>query len=129
MNLSLNNYALKVELNFFESILAMRSDFEIPLSQIESVTDDLPKPALLHGIFKRGTYVPGLIRLGNFYPGGYSKIWSFRKSAWYYTKIGQHYYLNIKLNASGHFNRVVIGMKNKDKLQEWLTQIREAILK
>jgi hypothetical protein len=74
MKLSIEGNLLKIELEWWEKILAFHGSFEIPLSHITSADTILP-PTTWKEFKCPGSYIPGIIKSGTYYTNRGKEFW------------------------------------------------------
>ncbi len=76
---SITTGALRVSLTMFQTIRALQSSFEIPLSRIRGATEDTNYIRSGLGIRAPGTGFPGLVAEGTFFKDGQKTLSLWRK--------------------------------------------------
>ena len=115
MRLTLNDHTLRIELNWWQRLLAFHfSVLEIPFDHIERVGTQRVKT---HWSERRipGGFIPGLLKAGTYRRGG-------RKDFWCVTA-GQSV-LRIDLKNE-YFNSLTLGMNENER---WVREIGERVV-
>lgn len=111
MKLNIEKNFLKIELEWWEKILAFHGSFEIPLSHIVSVGTALP-PTTWKEFKCPGSYMPGIIKSGTYYTGRGKEFWCVTRGK---------SVLQIELNGEG-FARMILEVADNSF---WKNQISQ----
>jgi hypothetical protein len=78
MKLSIEENFLRIEMKWWEKVLAFHSSMRVPLSHITSIDTGLP-PSTWKEFKCPGSYVPGIIKAGTYYTNRGKEFWCVTK--------------------------------------------------
>ena len=118
MNLSLVGNILRIELEWYEQLLAFTWDktFEIPLEHIEQVSTQEPYSSWTE-IRAPGTALPGVIKAGTYYS-------SRGREFWYVTQDKD--YLVLKLRDES-FKKIILTVDQNQSWAERIVQSKDSL--
>lgn len=113
MKLSLSKETLKVRMEGWEIVWALKRSLSLPLKNIAGVGTTIPRPTWKE-VKAPGTMLPGMIKAGTYYTGRGKEFW--------YAKRGKKF-LVLELRNE-RYKRVILGVPNN---KAWVVKLTRSI--
>ena len=117
MRLRLEKGFLRIDLGFWQGILAARRYLNVPLTHVEDATAVAPRLLEWRELRVPGTFFPGLVKAGTY------RWWGRKKDFWFATPGKGFLVINCK---SGPYRRIVLTVRDNE---QWAREISAAAKK